>query len=76
MGHDSDNDAAASLTSGNQKTQIVDGDGNVVRVTDHKAFQVTPPPEGKTAFGEQVVAETLSGTTGEAVAGVKLLERI
>lgn len=32
------------------------GDTNA-RVTDHQALQVTPPPEGKTAFGETIVVE-------------------
>lgn len=36
---------------------VVSGIGNTsAAVTDHRALQVTPPPEGKTAFGEALVA--------------------
>lgn len=37
---------------------VISGVGNTnARVTDHRALQVTPPPEAKTAFGEQLVAQ-------------------
>ena len=34
---------------------ITGTNGNTAVVTDHQALQVTSPPEGKTAFGEQLV---------------------
>lgn len=37
--------------------QIVGPTGNVASVTDHLSLQVTPPPEGKTAFGEMLTAQ-------------------
>lgn len=37
---------------------VLSGIGNTTAiVTDHQALQVTPPPEGKTAFGEALYAE-------------------
>lgn len=37
---------------------VISGVGDTTaKVTDHKALQVTPPPEGKSAFGETIVAQ-------------------
>jgi hypothetical protein len=37
---------------------VISGIGNTTAtVTDHKALQVTPPPEAKSAFGEALVAQ-------------------
>lgn len=37
---------------------VISGVGNTTAsVTDHRALQVTPPPEGKTAFGDALVAQ-------------------
>lgn len=57
------------LTNGIDQTIVSDADAQVVKavvsgvgdsnavVTDHQALQVTPPPEGKTAFGEALVGQ-------------------
>lgn len=46
-------DADASIVKA-----VISGVGNTnATVTDHKALQVTQPPEGKTAFGEQLVGQ-------------------
>lgn len=39
------------------KAILGDTGSSYAKVTDHNAIQVTPPPEGKTAFGEQLVAQ-------------------
>jgi hypothetical protein len=42
--------------SANTKSVITGEDGTTALVTDHHALQVTPPAEGKSAFGEALVA--------------------
>jgi len=39
------------------KMRIGDESGNTALVTDHQALQVTPPSEGKSAFGEALVSQ-------------------
>lgn len=44
-------------------TIIANEDGITATVTDHKALQVTPPSEGKTAFGDHLVSQLIHEVT-------------